>query len=135
MKAIAQEDKLDQLWKQRDRTAPNWRPGGWKELHDSTLRSLVKDHMDNPSTPLAIQVEGSSVRADIQSMGMQLKHDLLWVVDVVKTCYPPEMDICNFYAGLFHQIFSSRLRKIADFGLDDKDSTILLQWVNDYYPQ
>ncbi|KAG7219293.1 hypothetical protein INR49_018776 [Caranx melampygus] len=135
VKAILQEDKLDQLWDQRGRTAPEWRPGGWKKLHDSTLHNLVKDHMDNPSAPLANQVEGSSVKADIHSMGMQLKHDLLWVVDVVKNCYPPEMDICNFYAGLFHQTFSSRLRKIADFGLGDKDCMFLLQWVNDYYPQ
>ncbi|XP_039993957.1 tumor necrosis factor alpha-induced protein 2-like isoform X2 [Xiphias gladius] len=134
VKAVYQEDKQDQLWRQRDRTPPGWRPSGWKELHSTTLRSLVKDRMDNPSTPPDNHVKQSSVEAHVCSMGRQLKKDLLLVVNVVKTCYPPETDICNFYAKLYHQTFSSRLRKIADFGLEDKDCTFLLSWVNDHYP-
>ncbi|XP_071353729.1 tumor necrosis factor alpha-induced protein 2-like [Trachinotus anak] len=134
VKAIYQEDKQDQLWRQRGGTPPAWRPSGWKELHDNTLRSLVNYRMDNPSMLLANQVEQSSIDIDIKSMGRQLKEDLLLVVDVVKTCYPPEKDICNFYARLYHQTFSSRLKKIADFGLEDGDCTFILLWVNEYYP-
>ena len=134
VKAIYQEDEQDQLWKQRDQTPPGWRPCGWRERHDATLRRLVKDRLDNPSVPPANQVKQSSVKAHVCSMGRQLKEDLLSVVEIVKTCYPPEMDICNFYARMYHQILSNRLRKIADFGLDDKDCVFLLSWVNDYYP-
>lgn len=137
VKAVLQEDKQDQKWKQSGRTAPDWRPGGWSEMHDSTLRGLVKERMDNPSTPLGspTDVTESSVKADIHGMGVQLKHDLLWVVQVVKTCYPPHMHICSFYAEMFHQTFSSRLRKIADFGLGDQDCKFLLLWVNKEYPE
>ncbi|XP_070835817.1 tumor necrosis factor alpha-induced protein 2-like [Chaetodon trifascialis] len=133
--AIIQEMKQDQQWKQRPETMPPWRPCGWKKLHDVTLRNLVEQRMDNPSTPPADQQQGSSIRTDIERMGIQLKEDLLVVVDTVRSCYPPEMDICNFYARLYHQYLSARLRKIAEFGLGDKDCTYLLRWVNEYYPQ
>ena len=45
--AVKQEEEQDELWTQRDQTSPPWRPCGWKELHDSTLRSLVEERMDN----------------------------------------------------------------------------------------
>ncbi|XP_053289832.1 tumor necrosis factor alpha-induced protein 2 isoform X1 [Pleuronectes platessa] len=134
VKAVYQEDEQDQLWKQRDGTPPSWRARGWMELHDKTVRRLVKDHMDNPSTPPANQVEQSSVEADVCSMGRQLLADLQLVVGVVKTCYPAHVNICDFYARIFHQKTSSRLKKLADFGLGIKDCTFLLRWVNEYYP-
>ncbi|XP_060938379.1 tumor necrosis factor alpha-induced protein 2-like [Limanda limanda] len=134
VKAVYQEDEQDQLWKQRDRTPPGWRASGWMELHDTTLRRLVEDHMDNPSTPPANQVQQSSVEADVCSMGRQLLADLQLVVGVVKTCYPTHANICDFYARIFHQHTSARLKKIADFGLGEKDCTFLLRWVNEYYP-
>ncbi|XP_034531833.1 tumor necrosis factor alpha-induced protein 2-like isoform X2 [Notolabrus celidotus] len=135
VKAINQEVDQDEQWKTRDKSSPPWRQDDWKKLHDSTLCSLVEGLMDNPSTPPPDNAETSTFQADVNSMGRQLKDDLLWVVGVVKICYTPEQDICNFYAGLYHQTFSSRLRKIADFGLGDKDCTFLLRWVNEYYPQ
>lgn len=135
VKAVHQEVYQDQQWEQRGRSSPPWRQGDWKELHDSTLRSLVEDRLDNPSTPPPDQLGKSSFQRDVNGMGRQLKEDLLMVVSVVKRCYPPEQDICNFYAMMYHQTFSSRLRKIADFGLEDKDCTFLLRWTNEYYPQ
>uniref|UniRef100_A0A4W6FXG9 Tumor necrosis factor, alpha-induced protein 2b n=1 Tax=Lates calcarifer TaxID=8187 RepID=A0A4W6FXG9_LATCA len=134
VKAIYQEDKQDGLWRQTDRTRPGWRPNSWRELHDATLHNLVNERMDYPSTPSANQEGQSSVEAHIHSMGRQLKDDLLMVVEVVRNCYPPETDICNVYARLYHQTFSARLRKVADFGLEDKDCQFLLRWVNEYYP-
>lgn len=134
--AICQEEEQDKQWKQRDGTPPPWRPSGWKKLHDSTLYSLVEECMDNTSSsPPADLVEKSSLQVDICSMGRQLKQDLLWVVEVVKSSYPPELHICNSYARWYHQTFSARLKKIAEFGLDDKDCTSLLLWVNEYYPE
>ncbi|XP_067336607.1 tumor necrosis factor alpha-induced protein 2-like isoform X2 [Channa argus] len=133
--ALYQEEERDQVWKQRGQTPPAWRPGNWKELHDATLSDLVKDRMDNPPTPPADQASQSSLQVDVNSMGRQLKEDLLWVVDVVKLSYPAHIDICNVYARMYHQIFSARLTKIADFGLEDRDCTFLLRWVHEYYPE
>ncbi|XP_020505357.1 tumor necrosis factor alpha-induced protein 2 isoform X1 [Labrus bergylta] len=135
VKALNQVVDQDQQWKKGNWPTPAWRHDDLKKLHESTLRSLVEDRMDNSTLPHADKREMSSFQVDVNSMGRQLKDDLLLVVEVVKRCYPPEQDICNFYAGLYHQTFSSRLRKIADFGLEDKDCTFLLRWVNEYYPQ
>lgn len=134
VKAIIQEVDQDLRWKQRTWTPPAWRPRCWKKLHDEKLRSLVEQRMDNPSTPPP-SGNWSSIQADIQSLGRQLKEDLLWVVEVVKICYPHQLDICNFYAKLYHQNLSSRLRKIAEFMLDNRDCIFLLRWVNEYYPE
>ncbi len=135
VKAITQETDQDQHWEKRKQTAPDWRPRDWKKLHDATLRSVVEKRMDNPSMPLTHQAGLSSIKADVHSMGRQLKDDLLFVVEELKSCYPPELDICNFYAKLYHQQHSSSLRKIVEFGLDDQDNTFLLLWVNSLYPE
>ncbi|KAG8013091.1 Tumor necrosis factor alpha-induced protein 2 [Nibea albiflora] len=135
VKAISQEMEQDQLWRQRDRKPPAWRHTSWKKRHDSTLRCLVELRMDNPSTPIAENGRRSSIQTDVTSMGRQLKDDLLRVVDVVKRCYPPKLDICHLYAKLYHESFSARLRKIAEFVLSDSDCMILLRWVNEFYPE
>uniref|UniRef100_A0A3Q4IAE0 Tumor necrosis factor alpha-induced protein 2-like n=1 Tax=Neolamprologus brichardi TaxID=32507 RepID=A0A3Q4IAE0_NEOBR len=134
VKAINLEEEQDQLWRQRCRTPPAWRPKKWKKHHDKVLHELVYSRLENPSSPTGGQVNQSPIRADVQSMGRQLKEDLQWVVEEVKNCYPPEMDICNFYARQYHQTFSARLKKIADFVLDDKDRSFLLRWVKEFYP-
>lgn len=133
VKVVCQEEEQYQLWKQRDRTPPVWRHSSWKAFHDTTLRYLVKERLETPPTPPA-NLDEPSLQTEINLIGKQLKDDLLWVVEVLKMCYPPQMDICNFYARMYHQIFSNRLGKIADFGLGDMDCTFLLRWVNEFYP-
>lgn len=128
VKAIHQAEEQDLKWT-TCRT-----PSNWKKLHDSTLRSLVEERMDNPSVGPAEPTGQSSIQTDIQNMGRQLKEDLLQVVHVVKSCYPPESNICQVYASLYHQSLSASLRKISDFVLDDKDCMFLLRWVNEFYP-
>ncbi|XP_067336609.1 tumor necrosis factor alpha-induced protein 2-like [Channa argus] len=136
IKAVYQEEEQDQLWSHRGRTPPAWRPCGWKKLHDSMLRSLVEGRMDNILTPSADQVDQSFIQEDVHNMAKQLIADLMWVVQGIKSCYPPQMDICNFYARMYHQTFSTRLtRKITDASLEDKDCTFVLRWVNEYYPE
>ncbi|XP_063355184.1 tumor necrosis factor alpha-induced protein 2-like isoform X1 [Pelmatolapia mariae] len=134
VKAINLEEEQDQLWRQRCQTPPAWRPKKWKTRHDKVLHELVYSRLENPSSPTGDQVNQSPIRADVQSMGRQLKEDMEWVVEVVKNCYPPEMDICNFYARQYHQTFKARLKKIADSVLDDKDCSFLLRWVKEFYP-
>ncbi|XP_028294079.1 tumor necrosis factor alpha-induced protein 2-like [Gouania willdenowi] len=134
--AITLDEKQDLLWEHRRVGIPAWRPCRWRMHHDSMLRSLIEDRIDNPCNCSPIQLDDhSSIRAEIQNMGRQMKEDLLLVVKVLKKCYPPSMDICNFYASQYHQIFSARLRIIAEFGLDDMDCTFLLRWVNEFYPR
>uniref|UniRef100_A0A671U009 Tumor necrosis factor, alpha-induced protein 2b n=1 Tax=Sparus aurata TaxID=8175 RepID=A0A671U009_SPAAU len=67
-------------------------------------------------------------------MGRRVKEDLLTVVRTVKDCYPPQVDIMNLYAGLYHQNFSSRLTELAAAGLEADDCGYLLFWTNHCYP-
>lgn len=136
VKAVLLEAEQDQRWRQRTEPPPPWRPSGWRSLHDQTLRSLVERRMDNPSVAPSspVELEMSSLQRDITGMARQLKVDLLLVVGTLKDCYPSQMDICSFYGRLYHHTFSSRMKKVSEFGLDDKDCTSVLQWVNDYYP-
>lgn len=133
VRAINQEIEQDKRWGAEEK--PDWRPSNWLSLHNKTLGILVEQRINNPSTPTNIQVKQSCIQEEVHSMARQLKQDLLLVVERVKRCYPPEMDICNFYAGLYHQAFSVRLRKIAEFGLDYCDSIFILRWVNEFYPE
>ncbi|KAM9708900.1 tumor necrosis factor alpha-induced protein 2 isoform 1-T1 [Menidia menidia] len=130
VKAIYREEEQDQLWKHVECRSPS----NWKKRHDSILRELVESRMDNPLLVSLVKEKQSSIQSDIHCMGRQLKEDLLIVVQVVKSCYPPEADICNFYAAAYHRALSARLKKIAEFVLEDTDCTSLLRWVNHYYP-
>ncbi|XP_051812544.1 tumor necrosis factor alpha-induced protein 2 isoform X2 [Acanthochromis polyacanthus] len=134
VEAIQLEEQQDQLWRQNQKTFPPWRPSGWRKRHDLMLRRLVENRLDNEEDQKTPDNQVSALQADVQGMGRQLKEDLLLVVKVLNNCYPPDMDVCNLYARMFHQSFSARLRKIAEYGLEDKDGTFLLLWVNKYYP-
>lgn len=105
---------------------------GWRHVHDETLRSLVEERMDAPPTPSTGQ---SSIQADVHGMGRRLRRDLLLVAERVKPCYPSHFAICQLYATWYHHCLGVRLRRLADFGLDDRDCIFLLRWVNDHYPQ
>ncbi|XP_055013647.1 tumor necrosis factor alpha-induced protein 2-like isoform X2 [Boleophthalmus pectinirostris] len=138
VKAIRKEIDQDNAWMQEAQAEkPKWRPSKLETKHEKVLKFMVEERLDNPtaqcSSPEAVQ--GSSIQADVLAMGRQLKEDLKTVVETVRRCYPEKMDICNFYANIFHNVFGVRLRKIAEFGLDDKDCTFILRWVNEYYPQ
>lgn len=136
VKAIHQEAEQDRHWQQSPQTRPGWRPANWKKLHDESLRNLVQQRMDaattTPSDPSTKQPP--SIQEEIIAMGRQLKEDLLLVVEDVRSCYPPEVDICNFYASLYHQCLSARLKELAELNPNDGDCKTILLWVNDYYP-
>lgn len=128
--AIYKEEEQDLLRKQGKRQTLS----NWKKLHDLILNSLIEGRIDNPSVAPVDLAGKSSIQLDVECMGRQLKEDLLLVVNVLKNCYPPESNICQFYAQLYHQNLSNRLRKIVDFVLHDKDCAFILRWVNEYYP-
>ena len=132
--AIRKDEEQDRRWHGTGRSPPDWRPAGFRALHDAALRDLVGERMNGASTP-GDEPGQSSIQRDVLAVGRQLKVDLGWVVRVVKGCYPVEMDVCNLYARLYHHAFSSTLSEIAQFGLDDNDCMVVLRWVNSYYPE
>lgn len=135
VRAIHQEAQQDRRWQQSPQTRPGWRPANWKKHHDESLRNLVQQRMNaSTTTPNDPTKQSPSIQAEITAMCRQLKDDLLLVVEGVRSCYPPEVDICNFYASLYHQCLSARLKEFAELDLNDGDCKTILCWVNDYYP-
>lgn len=132
VRTIFQEAERDRHWQRRPEARPGWRPANWKRLHDESLRNLVQQRMNTATSDPTKQ--SASVQAEIAALGRQLKDDLLWVVEFVRSCYPPEVDICNFYASLYHQCLSGRLKELAELDPNDGDCKTILRWVNDYYP-
>ncbi|XP_053701315.1 tumor necrosis factor alpha-induced protein 2 [Synchiropus splendidus] len=132
--AIQLQEEQDQLTNQSGSSAASWRPSRWRHLHDTMLASLVEERLENPSVSCESPQQQSSIQAGVQRVGLQLKEDLLTVAKAVQTCYPPERNICQLYAELYHKNMSDHLKKIVDFVLDDGDCTFLLRWVTEFYP-
>ncbi|KFP83059.1 Tumor necrosis factor alpha-induced protein 2, partial [Apaloderma vittatum] len=68
-------------------------------------------------------------------MGKTMKEDLIVVVKYIKQLYPPEFNVFNTYAELYHNYFASQAKKNAESHLEDKDVYLLLSWVHKIYPE
>ncbi|XP_061097073.1 tumor necrosis factor alpha-induced protein 2-like isoform X1 [Conger conger] len=133
--AIMQEEKQDQRWQEEAGVeAPEWRPRQCRHTHDTILKVMTEKRMDCMEDMAIAERLSSSLKKEICKMGKQLHADLLKVAQDVKVCYPTEFNVCNTYARLYHQAFSSRLVKMAEFDLDVEDLIYLLCWVHNYYP-
>ncbi|XP_077587374.1 tumor necrosis factor alpha-induced protein 2-like [Stigmatopora nigra] len=133
---VQQEEEQDRLWERRRGTFPPWRLSGWRKTHDDTLETMVEERLDALITPPATPPMGqSSIQSEMYQAGQRLRRDLLIVSERVKACYPQHFCICQLYAASYHHGISLKMRRLADFGLDDRDCTFLLRWVNDFYPR
>ncbi|XP_041121809.1 tumor necrosis factor alpha-induced protein 2-like isoform X2 [Polyodon spathula] len=133
--SIEQEEERDKKCleeKERNRRIPQCRPRECRKKLDTVLQEAVEQRMEE--IPKGTEAEKlSSIKQDIFKMGKRLKEDLISVVMNVKGCYPEGYDICNVYAKLYHTAFSSRLKKITEFGLAQEDCSYVLGWVHNYY--
>ncbi|XP_019909383.1 tumor necrosis factor alpha-induced protein 2 isoform X2 [Esox lucius] len=136
VKAILQEEEQDRRWLNQDGKRPAWRPSECRHHHNTVLKSLVEERMVNAElSPEESNELRSSLQRDVCGKGRCLQKDLLRVVKEVKGCYPKDMDICNLYGKMYHQAFSTEIRKILEYGLGMADCSYLLYWVNVAYPE
>lgn len=160
--SIQQQEVQDRRWTgSLEEQVPEWRPQKFQSAHHSLLQKMVESRLmkaseedcggaEGLSSPVKRQVSQqlqsrqvplvttsvvTNVPAQVCCMGRRVKEDLLTVVRTVKDCYPPQVDIMNLYAGLYHQNFSSRLTELAAAGLEADDCGYLLFWTNHCYPQ
>ncbi len=135
VQAILQEEEQDMRWKGfQEEGRPPWRPRRCKQKHEALLERLVQRRLDEAQLDSSVEMQ-SSLQQTIIRNAKRLKEDLLKVVTWVSSCYPEEENVCQFYATLYHKIFSARLREVAEYSLCDKDCILLLQWVNQDYPK
>ncbi|XP_070782378.1 tumor necrosis factor alpha-induced protein 2a [Enoplosus armatus] len=135
--SIQQQELQDRRWTGclEDRV-PVWRPLKWLSTHNSLLQDMVESRLMKMAEDDSSGTDGlsSPLKREVCRMGRRVKEDLLTVVRTVKECYPPQMDILNMYAGLYHQSFSARLTELAASGPETDDCSYLLFWINQYYP-
>uniref|UniRef100_A0A673L7A5 Tumor necrosis factor, alpha-induced protein 2b n=1 Tax=Sinocyclocheilus rhinocerous TaxID=307959 RepID=A0A673L7A5_9TELE len=134
VQAILQEEEQDMRWKGfQEKERPSWRPRRCKQNHEALLERLVQRRMEEAQSDSSVEIH-SSLQQSIICNAKRLKEDLLKVVTWVSSCYPEQENVCQFYATLYHKTFSARLREVAEYTLCDKDCILLLQWVNQDYP-
>lgn len=132
--AVLEEEKQDIRWEGfQEKQRPSWRPRRCKQIHEALLEMLVQRRMEEAPIDSSIDVR-SSMQQSIICKAKRLKEDLLKVVTWVSCCYPEELNVCQFYAALYHKAFAARLSEVAEFTLCDEDCVLILQWVNQDYP-
>ncbi|XP_051772486.1 tumor necrosis factor alpha-induced protein 2 [Ctenopharyngodon idella] len=134
VQAVLQEEERDMRWEGfQEKERPPWRPRRCKQNHEAILERLVQRRMEEAQLDPSIEIH-SSIQKSITSKAKQLKEDLLKVATWVHSCYPEQENVCQFYATLYHKIFSAKLREVAEYMLCDEDCILLLQWVKQDYP-
>ncbi|XP_034498066.1 tumor necrosis factor alpha-induced protein 2 [Ailuropoda melanoleuca] len=67
-------------------------------------------------------------------MGRTMKEDLEAVVERLKPLFPAEVDVVAVYAESYHEHFAAQLAAMAQFELCERDTYMLLVWVQNLYP-
>lgn len=110
------------------------RPRKWKEVWMDTVKQSVADRMKDTQSTSSTETLSKTALCFLH-MGRTMKEDLITVVECIKQHYPEQFNVCSTYAECYHNYFSSQLQFIADFELGDKDTYLLLTWVQNLYPQ
>lgn len=67
-------------------------------------------------------------------MGRTMKEDLEAVVERLKPLSPADLDVVAAYAESYHEHFAAQLAAVAQFELCERDTYMLLLWVQNLYP-
>ncbi|KAL2082258.1 hypothetical protein ACEWY4_022076 [Coilia grayii] len=136
--SVMQEEEQDKRWLEpaEGQEVPDWRPRQCMMNHNNLLQKIVESRIKNAEEDEdgAADKLSTSFKKQVCKIGKRVQLDLLKVAKDVKQCYPQELDICQIYARLYHQAFSSRMKEFAQYSLDLEDCVYVLNWVNSYYP-
>ncbi|KAG6929740.1 TNF alpha induced protein 2 [Chelydra serpentina] len=133
--AIVEQEVEDETYKSENPPdkSVSYRPRNWREFWMDTVKQSVADRMKD--------IQGTSSAENLSTtalcflhMGRTMKEDMITVVNCIKQHYPVQFNVCSTYAECYHNYFSSQLQLIAEFELEDKDTYLLLSWVQNLYP-
>ncbi|XP_059369018.1 tumor necrosis factor alpha-induced protein 2-like [Carassius carassius] len=135
--SILQEEAQDRRWAEvAVDQRPVWRPTRCRQLHDTLLQIIVEQHMKNADEEEnKADNLSTSLKREVFRLGKQVKKDLLRVVRNLRECYPPDFDICQMYARLYHQAFSTRLQELSRSNISLEECLYILNWIVEYYPK
>uniref|UniRef100_A0A672QM10 Tumor necrosis factor, alpha-induced protein 2a n=1 Tax=Sinocyclocheilus grahami TaxID=75366 RepID=A0A672QM10_SINGR len=135
--SILKEEAQDRRWAEvAVDQRPIWRPARCRKIHDTLLQNIVEQRMKNADEQEnKADNLSTSLKKEVCRMGKQVQKDLLRVVRNLRECYPPDFDICQTYAQLYHQAFSTRLQELARSNISLEECLYILSWIVDYYPK
>ncbi|XP_027704911.1 tumor necrosis factor alpha-induced protein 2 [Vombatus ursinus] len=116
------------------------RPRHWLKRWQENVKDSVEERMTRPPSaildgPRPEGMEASSEAAQsFLYMGKTMKEDLLAVAQRLQPLYPAEFNVFCTYATCYHNYFSSQLTAMTQFELNDQDTSLLLLWVKNLYP-
>lgn len=109
------------------------RPRGWLQLWRRDVAQAAEERLGRQPA------EGSEGRSEAERiflhMGRTMKEDLEAVVERLKPLFPAEFGVVAAYAESYHEHFAAQLAAMAQFELCERDTYMLLVWVQNLYPK
>uniref|UniRef100_A0A2K6QPC9 TNF alpha induced protein 2 n=1 Tax=Rhinopithecus roxellana TaxID=61622 RepID=A0A2K6QPC9_RHIRO len=105
------------------------RPRRWLQLWRRGVAEAAEERMGQrpaagPEVPESVFLH----------LGRTMKEDLEAVVERLKPLFPAEFGVVAAYAESYHQHFAAHLAAMAQFELCERDTYMLLVWVQNLYP-
>ncbi|XP_007886482.2 tumor necrosis factor alpha-induced protein 2-like isoform X1 [Callorhinchus milii] len=122
-----QEEKMDQIYVQKDVGKSGRNPRGWKSKWLEILQESVDERIGE--IPNA-----SKASSYLEQLLKQLKEDVDIIMKHVKPCYSKEYNVCKIYADCYQKTISSQFKLIIENRVTENDAYVLLRWIYGHYP-
>lgn len=107
------------------------RPRHWLQLWQRAVAQEAEERLGRP--PAAAEGLSEAERTFL-GMGRTMKEDLEAVVQRLKPLFPAEFGVVATYAESYHAQFAAQIAAMAQFELCQRDTYLLLLWVQNLYP-
>lgn len=108
------------------------RPRRWLQRWRGVVAEVAAERLD--AQPATAPEGRSEAESRFLHMGRTMKEDLEVVVERLKPLFPDEFNVVRTYAESYHYHFASHLCALAQFELCERDTYLLLLWVQNLYP-
>nr|XP_030739149.1 tumor necrosis factor alpha-induced protein 2 isoform X2 [Globicephala melas] len=108
------------------------RPRRWLQLWRRGVAQAAEERLGQ--RPAAAAEGRTEAERAFLHMGRTMKEDLEAVVERLKPLFPAEFAVVAAYAESYHEHFAAQLAELAQFELSERDTYVLLVWVQNLYP-
>ncbi|XP_057589580.1 tumor necrosis factor alpha-induced protein 2 isoform X2 [Hippopotamus amphibius kiboko] len=108
------------------------RPRRWRQLWRRGVAQAAEERLGR--RPAAAAEGRTEAERAFLHMGRTMKEDLEAVVERLKPLFPAEFHVVAAYAESYHQHFAAQVAAMAQFELCERDTYMLLFWVQNLYP-
>ncbi|XP_061037297.1 tumor necrosis factor alpha-induced protein 2 isoform X2 [Eubalaena glacialis] len=108
------------------------RPRRWLQLWRRGVAQAAEERLGQ--RPAAVAEGRTEAERAFLHMGRTMKEDLEAVVERLKPLFPAEFAVVAAYAQSYHEHFAAHLADLAQFELSERDTYVLLLWVQNLYP-